>query len=1651
MARKLDLNHADASALATLPGIGPKLAERIVEYRSTVGAFRTVDELAAVPGISERMLEPLRTRSGVDVGGADSAAPRAAPPFKFSVKLFNTSGRPYDEHRVRIEYMRREVVTGSDGQLASLWVPSAQNQVVTREGEASFELPAREDLTGDARIQVLAPDGTRLHESILPAPKLPEHLRLNVEPAQFSETSPNNDPSFGLPTRLKGRVIDRAGRQQIAQRQVVIWGAQAAQPAAADFRALVATETDANGYFGGPFPVGIFTAAEGTVAIGSGDPVSVPIHLTDAGNFPESVILVVDMPLALPGKEGDCDCHAGTDAPRDPDAADLSRADGTYSSDPGAGRCVDFTKPDRTLEEFTYSYVVRTTEPVIQGMVLAEPPKIDLSLLGHVLQPAKTLAALRMDTTAAATTTPMAAAASPSFATERIDARVLRGLALGDEEVSVEQISTAAKLTLRDDLLRGLGQRLAPPPGRTQLTCRNAIDWDNEPTLYQACTIAHGHILRFKQEWVADGYSMGNLLYSLPLAPGQKKQIAVLDWERREVAARTEELDETEALDAAISRDRDINEIVTGTVSESVRGGSRASSAGIAGGFAGFALGGLLGVGGGASTANSSAWQNSSRNTAASALNQLRDRTIQSASSVRSQRSTVVQTSRQGERVIATTETVANYNHCHAITIQYFEVLRHLLVRQRLVDVQECLFVPLLMSRFDRAKALRWRNTLRSVVPARLRAGFDALERIQNNYVGSDLPIGTYADQTLENVDGHLYLRFELARPKDTDADDFDPNAWIFLSRLFPVISPADFYKQFLKGQALKDRIFQEQMAPRIAERFVQHMRFFAIDAADQRIALPIDTTLVSDYAPERPLYVTIRLQSSLPALARKGIKTIEISERSSLLPLPLFQMLPANSKVIVTSGSMAYRTKYSSGYLFRDANVMNDLISGDGVRIDCPLSREELRNPREEDKELARQLLAHLNEHLEPMHHLLWSRTSKDRLYMLLDGFEAPNAGGRSVASVVQLELVGIVGNSLILPVAPGFHLDPTFRQDIENPIDLLEHYQPNTPIEPSRIAIPTRGVYAEAVMGACNSCERKEEERFWRWEESPIPDQPPAILPVSTETRRAEPPDLTAKDFPTPIVAMQNAPAAPDPTGLGAALQLLGTPNLFKDITGLEGNQRNAAEALKQAFSTAQFFGGKAADLALQGKMAKDIDKAMRTIDSAKQNGLITNEQAQELTRHAIGGMIGTGAEDKPKPIATADEATKIANSAKANKADITVRRADGEAVEARTLEQRGALQTETEIVLDGNSTELRTFKPSTNDKTGRTSLKAVVSSAPPGATFEWSVLHPDKLQFVAPTSGNSDVLAGQSGITSVTFTVKDSKGSVARFAHADLCVPLMIHVTEFSGTPYVSHRPAVNNSHTLDGALAELRLTSRKAAILTTAKLVAEFLLRKANVRLIWGMAPFSEALPAQFQPGGFASGFLIPLAIAGFAPTTRFSEARSARTLGTTNTTRAGNILPTTGVMEMYPGALDSGIFPQVTQLRAEVVRLDGEVAANPANAALAAELARVADLWAEVFGRVLGLTIAHETHHMMLANAPGLTAGHTTAPEIDLLSPGSALSFLQWSGIDTPSPLPATFPAANTFTDRGFNGLAVIGEANQGRVDALFPVPGAFPF
>jgi competence protein ComEA len=56
----VDLNSADEAALDGLPGVGPVLAGRILQWRAQNGRFTSVDELAEVSGIGERLLERLR-------------------------------------------------------------------------------------------------------------------------------------------------------------------------------------------------------------------------------------------------------------------------------------------------------------------------------------------------------------------------------------------------------------------------------------------------------------------------------------------------------------------------------------------------------------------------------------------------------------------------------------------------------------------------------------------------------------------------------------------------------------------------------------------------------------------------------------------------------------------------------------------------------------------------------------------------------------------------------------------------------------------------------------------------------------------------------------------------------------------------------------------------------------------------------------------------------------------------------------------------------------------------------------------------------------------------------------------------------------------------------------------------------------------------------------------------------------------------------------------------------------------------------------------------------------------------------------------------------------------------------------------------------
>ena len=70
-AAPVNLNTATAEQLATIPGVGPKMAERIIDYRQKNGGFKKVEDLMNVSGVGEKSflkMKPLITVAPLKAG-----------------------------------------------------------------------------------------------------------------------------------------------------------------------------------------------------------------------------------------------------------------------------------------------------------------------------------------------------------------------------------------------------------------------------------------------------------------------------------------------------------------------------------------------------------------------------------------------------------------------------------------------------------------------------------------------------------------------------------------------------------------------------------------------------------------------------------------------------------------------------------------------------------------------------------------------------------------------------------------------------------------------------------------------------------------------------------------------------------------------------------------------------------------------------------------------------------------------------------------------------------------------------------------------------------------------------------------------------------------------------------------------------------------------------------------------------------------------------------------------------------------------------------------------------------------------------------------------------------------------------------------------
>jgi hypothetical protein len=1121
----------------------------------------------------------------------------------------------------------------------TLPVESTASTVVDAEGRFSLAIGGEGAPSGEVTVTVASQDGQQVALQRLSLEEVRRPLTLRVEALPTLTIDPAAAPGRGERLTLTGRVIDTRGTPVPANVPVVLWGVSS-DDATQTPRALIVTQTQPGGFFSADWLATTLESGFGRVA-GSAP---IPIELDDE-RLPRRVLLVLEVPDDAAGD--------GEHPPRAPDPIDLTRNPAAFSQDLGRG-CIDLCTPNRTIEEFVYTQVVRTSEPEVRGVTLGVRRLVPPKLLAELVQAAtmhETMlrGAIREDDVAA-------------LGALSLDVDTARTLAGGDHPPALADIRRAAWLSEFSRIKDLIGATVSTGAGRQQLDADHAIDWDETPTIHEAITIARGHLLEFREVWRADGYSLGDLLYSLPLAPGQRRQVAIVDWERRSTTVREEALEFEEQLNAFLERDRDVSEIVGSRLAEESAGASRNTTWGVSGGigagFIGTGFGIFGGVAGSSGGSSSNAWQDSSRRFSADSLQSLRDRVMQRASSVRDQRATVVQTAAQGESMRTETETIANWNRCHAMTVEYFEVLRHFVVTHEVADVRECLFVPMPMREFNAGKALRWQTPLtgrlrdRALLPA-----FDAMRRIADNWEGWDWPLSRYSEEPPQVLEGELRISFVLPRPRDKDDgtfqvdlwDDYRPWLWMDPYELWTKMIQEGIADANAAEIAKRDRNFREKVAPEIARRVMDRLRFWYVTIDGGEVEVPLDATLVSRYAEGVPLYVTLRPSGGLPAISREKISQFKITlDAAALVP---------DAQLIVHTGKVRYRTEHKAWVLFDNGRILNDLSNGDPVYVSTPVSWAETRNPRQEDRDLRDRLIAHLNASLEYYHQVIWMWLDAERRFMLLDGILVPGLGGKSVASIVENRVIGIAGNSLILPLAPGIRIDPRVNGESEG--DLRDLYAADSPA-PVRVSVPTRGVYAEAILGECQACEEIDDSRYWRWTAAGML-APPSIEPVGTESRAEAEDPLTATPLPKPLVSIQAAPELPNPVGLGEILKILAKPDLFTDITGLEGTQKNARAGFDAALSAVSGIASQAAGMAKQEMAARDGERMLDRIDRAQRDGLLSPQVAQDLSQKVFGAMVGTpdAKADKKADSPVADPAVQKAldKAAQSDKAAVKV----------------------------------------------------------------------------------------------------------------------------------------------------------------------------------------------------------------------------------------------------------------------------------------------------------------------------------------------------------------------------------------------------------
>jgi hypothetical protein len=677
--------------------------------------------------------------------------------------------------------------------------------------------------------------------------------------------------------------------------------------------------------------------------------------------------------------------------------------------------------------------------------------------------------------------------------------------------------------------------------------------------------LATGALLNFSQSWFAQGLTLGQLLHSTSLAPGESTRIAMMDWSRRTRAAASETISETEQLANTMTHSRALSEVTSATAQEFQSGRSTTSTTSTtsqSGGGFGIDLGfAAFGGSGASSTSNTEVMAASSsygeRDLAASYAQNINDRSQQNASSVRNRRASIVREVSQEEHEQISTRVVTNYNHMHALSVQYYEVVQAFRVTTQLERAEKCLFVPLRLVSFrEPAVVDRWRLVLADA----------ALTQRTRRQLTVEYGVVEVIPQTPPVTPGRILV---------TEVRDIGPTRGGIGATPGPAggegsgpgggepVTPATG-----GGPSKAAAVIDYRRAPVTTPVAVLAVKGWnieqlnAIGWATGRVLgqAGSDSVFVSDDA--LLMGFTLRDGQAARFSVRRrdgGEVAAEHASASAVAfrdPVPIAEL---QAIAIQTTGDRDLRT----------ALVLQLNVAGTAFPLDVPVALRPLSTLQDAVKfggvAAARELVDHLEANQLHYSQAIYRALDSTAIAALLAPY---TYRGLPLGQVVDPQPVAVTANFLVFRVsvsATGRTDDQRWAAEETAWREWLGRRGLNRPAPKTEIIpLPSGGVFAEAVLGRYNAAEKVDLTRFWNWQDSPIPIAAPDIAPVQAGSR-AEPEDLKPGQLSQPVVNIQTPTALPDPTGVGAILTAIQNGNLFRDMSGLAQNLALAQAALQ------------------------------------------------------------------------------------------------------------------------------------------------------------------------------------------------------------------------------------------------------------------------------------------------------------------------------------------------------------------------------------------------------------------------------------------------------------------------------------------------------